>query len=260
MEAELVHSLIERYSPGATTLLDVACGTGKHLEQLRTWYDVQGLDLDEQLIAIARERLGGVSLHLADMTSFALDRRFDVVTCLFSSIGYVGTVERLNNAVAAMSAHLNSGGVLIVEPWLSPRAVGGLSPTPSERRSARRQDRADDGVRARRAACDHGLLVPGRDIRRNRALFGAPRSSAFHRRGVSGGFQEDGISGRPRSSRLDRARFVRGPALLDWSPRSHSQSRRCSAYGELTCPVYHRRRESAGRPVARARFELCPGA
>jgi len=120
MEAELVHSLIERYSPGATTLLDVACGTGKHLEQLRTWYDVQGLDLDEQLIAIARERLGGVSLHLADMTSFALDRRFDVVTCLFSSIGYVGTVERLNNAVAAMSAHLNSGGVLIVEPWLSP--------------------------------------------------------------------------------------------------------------------------------------------
>ena len=25
------------------TLLDVACGTGKHLEQLRAWYEVSGL-------------------------------------------------------------------------------------------------------------------------------------------------------------------------------------------------------------------------
>ena len=54
------------------------------------------------------------------MTAFSLGRRFDVVTCLFSSIGYVGTVERLGGAIAAMAAHLNPGGVLIVEPWLTP--------------------------------------------------------------------------------------------------------------------------------------------
>ena len=54
------------------------------------------------------------------MTAFSLGRRFDAVTCLFSSIGYVGTVERLREAIAAMAAHLNPGGVLIVEPWLTP--------------------------------------------------------------------------------------------------------------------------------------------
>ena len=54
------------------------------------------------------------------MSSFSLGRAFDVVTCLFSSIGYVGTVERLNGAVATMATHLNPGGVLIVEPWLTP--------------------------------------------------------------------------------------------------------------------------------------------
>jgi len=119
-ESEQLHALIEERSPGASTLLDVACGTGKHLEQLRAWYEVRGLDLDSQLLALARERLGVVELHEGDMTAFSLGRRFDVVTCLFSSIGYVGTVERLDDAIAAMAAHLNPGGVLIVEPWLTP--------------------------------------------------------------------------------------------------------------------------------------------
>jgi len=119
-ESERLHALIEERSPGATTLLDVACGTGKHLEQLRTWYEVSGLDLDPELLEIAKGRLGDVELHQGDMTSFSLGRRFDVVTCLFSSIGYVGTVDGLGAAVAAMARHLNPGGVLIVEPWLTP--------------------------------------------------------------------------------------------------------------------------------------------
>jgi SAM-dependent methyltransferase len=102
------------------TLLDVACGTGKHLELLREHYDVAGLDLDPELLAIARERLPGVELHEGDMTDFDLGRRFDVVTCLFSSIGYVVTVERLHEAITAMARHLERGGLLVVEPWLRP--------------------------------------------------------------------------------------------------------------------------------------------
>ena len=105
-EAERVHELIQERSPGASSLLDVACGTGKHLEQFRRWYpDVAGVDLDEGLIDVARDRLDDVPLQLADMTSFDLGRKFDAVTCLFSSIGYVGTVERLASAIAAMAAH-----------------------------------------------------------------------------------------------------------------------------------------------------------
>src|SRR5438132_1046880 len=32
--------------PGDGTLLDVACGTGKHLAELRRWYACEGVDLD----------------------------------------------------------------------------------------------------------------------------------------------------------------------------------------------------------------------
>jgi SAM-dependent methyltransferase len=119
-EAERVHEVIEERRPGARTLLDVACGTGKHLEQLRRWYDVTGVDLDPNLLAVAQERLPDVPLHEGDMRSFDLARRFDAVTCLFSSIGYAGDEDGLRAAIAAMAAHLEPGGVLVLEPWLEP--------------------------------------------------------------------------------------------------------------------------------------------
>jgi hypothetical protein len=54
------------------------------------------------------------------MTSFHLGRRFDAVTCLFSSIGYTLTEAKLHEAIETMARHLEPGGVLIVEPWLGP--------------------------------------------------------------------------------------------------------------------------------------------
>jgi SAM-dependent methyltransferase len=86
-EAARVHELIRHRCPGARTLLDVACGTGRHLEQLRAWYHVEGLDLDTRLLAAAQARLPAVLLHEADMRDFALGCRFDAITCLFSAIG-----------------------------------------------------------------------------------------------------------------------------------------------------------------------------
>ena len=119
-EAERVREVVQKRNPEARTLLDVACGTGKHLEHLRSWFEVEGLDLEPRLLDVARERLPGVPLHEGDMTDFELERRFDSVTCLFSAIGYVLSVERLEAAAAAMARHLAPGGVLVVEPWLTP--------------------------------------------------------------------------------------------------------------------------------------------
>jgi ubiquinone/menaquinone biosynthesis C-methylase UbiE len=109
-----------KYNPDARSLLDVACGTGKHIEQLRKYYDVEGLDLNPELLEIARKRCPGITFHQANMIDFDLGKTFDVVTCLFSSIGYVKTLENLQRAVASMSRHLRRGGVLVLEPWFSP--------------------------------------------------------------------------------------------------------------------------------------------
>jgi SAM-dependent methyltransferase len=87
---------------------------------LRQWHE--GVDLDAEPLVVARERLPEVPLHEGDMVTLDLGRRFDVVTCLFSSIGYAVTEKRLRAACAALARHVAPGGLLVLEPWLLPEA------------------------------------------------------------------------------------------------------------------------------------------
>lgn len=119
-EVAKLRELIDRYMPGARTLLDVACGTGKHLELLREHYEVEGLDLDRNLLEVAQEKNPGVTFHARDMVDFDLGRSFDVVVCLFSSIGYVQSHENLERATHTLARHVAPGGLLMIEPWLTP--------------------------------------------------------------------------------------------------------------------------------------------
>lgn len=114
-EAERLYELIGREGG---TLLDIACGTGRHLEQLANHYRCEGVDIDPKMVEIARGR--GLAVQEGDLTTLDLGRRFDVVTCLFSSIGYV---RDLDAAVANLARHVAPGGVLVVEPWLAPEQV-----------------------------------------------------------------------------------------------------------------------------------------
>ena len=123
-EACRLHRLIQQHktSPGHH-LLDVGCGTGEHLRYLQAFYQVEGLDASEEMLAVARRKLPHVPFHLGDMRSFQLDARFDAITCLFGTIGYVETWEGLCQAVDTMYRHLAPGGVLIIEPWLGPEEI-----------------------------------------------------------------------------------------------------------------------------------------
>jgi ubiquinone/menaquinone biosynthesis C-methylase UbiE len=119
-EAEKLRHRILDMNPQAQTLLDLGCGTGRHLASFARHFAAQGLDMDRGLLAVAEARCPGVRFHCMDMADFALQDRFDVVTCLFSAIGYVQTVDQMRRAVATMARHLNPGGLLIVEPWFEP--------------------------------------------------------------------------------------------------------------------------------------------
>jgi SAM-dependent methyltransferase len=148
-EAAELGGLIQERRPGARTLLDVACGTGAHLEHL-TSYETEGLDLEPEMLAVARERLPDVPFHEGDMASFDLGSRFDAVVCMFSSIGYVKTEERLRSAIASMARHLEPGGVLVVEPWLTPdvwldRHVGAVFVDEPELKIARMNNAQREG-------------------------------------------------------------------------------------------------------------------
>ena len=120
-EARRVQWFIEKYKQSkGKELLDVACGTGAHLAILNEMFEVEGLDLNENLLSLAREKLPGVRFHQANMIDFEIGRQFDVITCLFSAIGYVGSLDNLQATCLNMTRHLKPGGVLLIEPWLEP--------------------------------------------------------------------------------------------------------------------------------------------
>jgi len=122
-EASKITQIIDQRSQlDGGRLLDVACGTGKHIEYLKDQFDVEGLDISPEMLEIARVRNPNVTFHQADMTDFNLGKKFDVITCLFSAIGYAKTLELAGSAIASMARHLVAGGLLIVEPWFSPEA------------------------------------------------------------------------------------------------------------------------------------------
>lgn len=122
-EAERLHELIRQHKRSfGKSVLDVACGTGIHISFLKKFYGVEGLDLEKRMLKIARERCPSVVFHHGDMVDFKLNRQYDAITCLFSSIGYVKTVGNLRKTVKNFARHLKPGGVAIIEPWFTPEA------------------------------------------------------------------------------------------------------------------------------------------
>jgi SAM-dependent methyltransferase len=119
-EGERLRKLIGRLVPGARTLLDVGCGTGEHARFLKQYYAVDGIDLNSRYLEAARTKNPAGKYRCSDMTDFDLGSSYDVVTCLFSAIAYVKTIERVERAILSMARHVRPGGALLVEPWFPP--------------------------------------------------------------------------------------------------------------------------------------------
>src|SRR5690606_7246410 len=105
-EAAQLHNLVQLNKQNeGVALLDVACGTGGHFPYLQTHYQLEGLDLDKEMLAVARERFPDVTFYHADMRNFDLGKSYDVITCLFSAIAYAVTLENLQQAMNAFYRH-----------------------------------------------------------------------------------------------------------------------------------------------------------
>lgn len=119
-EGRALLELAGRWCPGARSLLDVACGTGLHLERIAPSFDtVHAADLSSEALAIAAGRVHSLHRHVVDMRRIELAERFDVITCLFA-VPHLASTAELGATVARLAGHLAPGGVLVVEPWHHP--------------------------------------------------------------------------------------------------------------------------------------------
>lgn len=116
----VVEHLTESVQGEIDSVLDAACGTGRHVAELVGRFDCVGVDANAGMLRLARKRVPEAAFVQADMCSLSLDRRFDAMTCLFGSIGYLGSWERLDQALASFAAHLRAGGAFAIESWIPP--------------------------------------------------------------------------------------------------------------------------------------------
>ncbi|MGD8818096.1 MAG: class I SAM-dependent methyltransferase, partial [Acidobacteriota bacterium] len=106
-EAAFIAERLRRERPGCRPVLDAACGTGEHARLLAEehGFEVDGIDVEPGFIEIARSKNPGGRFRVADMADFSLSQRYDAVICLFSSIGYLKTLERVTAALRCFTAH-----------------------------------------------------------------------------------------------------------------------------------------------------------
>ncbi len=120
-ETKHILKLIRKYKKNkGKELLEVACGTGTYITYFKRYFNCMGADINSSILARAMKKNPDVTFVRQDMAKLNLDKKFDVIICLFSSIGYLTTKQQIVSAFKRFKEHLNKGGVLIIEPWLTP--------------------------------------------------------------------------------------------------------------------------------------------
>jgi trans-aconitate methyltransferase len=113
---EQVTGLIRQHArPPVRTLLNIGCGGGKNVLNLKRPFDVTGLDLSATMLAQARALNPECTFVQGDMRTFALGRTFDAIL-MDDAISSMCCLTDLVAAVQTASVPLDAGGVLVVTP------------------------------------------------------------------------------------------------------------------------------------------------
>ena len=131
-EIRFIDGLIRRHAPGARRVLELGCGTGVHGVLLaESGYDLVGLDLSADMIAVAQRRAAALPPEAAarvrflegDAREFQLDGQFDVILALFHVMSYQLSNADLAAVFSRLKTHLKPDGVVLFDCWYGPAVL-----------------------------------------------------------------------------------------------------------------------------------------
>jgi len=118
-------ALVERHFEAShKTLLDVGCGTGKHVEffkEKRAY--VAGIDISEGMLKCARSLNPEIDFSCQDARSFRLARSFDVAVMMSAVLSYQITNDDVLDTFKIINVHLNAGGLFVFDVWHGPTVL-----------------------------------------------------------------------------------------------------------------------------------------
>ncbi|MFC4262129.1 class I SAM-dependent methyltransferase [Ferruginibacter yonginensis] len=116
--ADFIDLLIQHLAPATgATMLDVACGKGRHSMQLAAaGFDVTGIDLSRESIADATQH-AHEHLHFLehDMRLPFWVNYFDVAFNFFTSFGYFNTQREHDNAIRTIATAVKYKGIFVMD-------------------------------------------------------------------------------------------------------------------------------------------------
>ncbi len=106
-------------------VLDIGCGTGNYAFVFaKRGYSVTGIDLSENMIRVAKEKLArrrrassNPRFFKMDMRNLTLDEKFDAATVMFGGFGYLLSYAEVRECFASVKKSLNKNGLFILEFW-----------------------------------------------------------------------------------------------------------------------------------------------
>ncbi len=112
---EIINTRIKKNN-SKITLLDLACGTGKHISYfLKQGLKCDGLDGNPDILKVAQQNNSNAEFYHQDLNQLRLPQKYNVVTCFFSSIQYIVNQHTLRKIFKNIYENLEENGLLIFD-------------------------------------------------------------------------------------------------------------------------------------------------
>lgn len=111
-------NVTEKHQFKGRRVLDLGCGTGTiSLLLAKEGFDVTGVDLSEDMLAVARAKTEAYSIpfYLQNMTELELHKKFDLILAFCDVFNYLQTKEEILQTFKRIYEHLQEGGLLLFD-------------------------------------------------------------------------------------------------------------------------------------------------
>jgi len=125
-EVEFVLELASMHGVKPKTVLDMGCGTGRHLAEFhKRGLKCDGFDLSSEMHSHARKRLTGTGINLSqgNLIDFENGERYDILVALFAVMGYLTDNTQLAAGLETARKHLEPDGIFVFDGWFGPAVL-----------------------------------------------------------------------------------------------------------------------------------------
>lgn len=113
---DYIENLFDLHGVNPDSLCELACGTGNMTSRLRArGYEVCGVDVSEDMLRAAADKMGIEGLICSDMSHLSLKKTYDAFLCMIDGINYCITPKSVLNTFKSVRKYLKDDGVFVFD-------------------------------------------------------------------------------------------------------------------------------------------------